>query len=186
MQSRKTPNGRVQNRETPTRRKAEAIVAKAPEKPFWKEKPLDALSKAEWESLCDGCGRCCLVKLEDEDTGAFHFTDIACELFDAHSCRCRDYAKRQKKVVDCLKLDPGMVRRLPWLPPSCAYRLIAEGKDLKWWHPLVSGSTLTVHEAGISARGRVRASEVDLSLDDYPSHIVSWPGKVPRAAKPKG
>ncbi len=158
-------------------------VGKTAEVPFWRRKTLDAMSKAEWESLCDGCGRCCLVKLEDEDTGKIHFTDVACKLFDADACRCADYANRRRKVRDCIKLTPDMVRSLSWLPPSCAYRLIAEGRDLAWWHPLVSGSAETVHEARVSVRGRVAASETELALDDYPGHIVAWPGKWPR---PKG
>lgn len=138
------------------------------------------MTKAEWESLCDGCGRCCLVKLEDEDTGAIYFTDIACKLLDKQSCRCTDYAKRRRKVRDCIALTPASARSLAWLPPSCAYRLIAEGRDLAWWHPLVSGRPESVHEAGISVRGRVRASETELPLAEYPDHIVNWPGKRPR------
>ena len=155
------------------------------ERPFWDWKPLEALDAAEWESLCDGCGRCCLVKLEDEDTGAVHFTDIACRLFDTNTCRCGDYARRRRRVRDCLKLTPDLARALAWLPPTCAYRLRAEGRPLAWWHPLVSGSAETVHAAGISVRGRVAASERDVKLDDYPEHIVSWPTKVPRRAKPQ-
>jgi len=154
-----------------------------PEKPYWETKPLEALTRREWESLCDGCGRCCLVKLEDEDTGEVHYTDVACRLFDAHSCRCSDYSQRRRKVKDCLKLTPDMVRELGWLPPTCAYRLRSEGQPLRWWHPLVSGSPETVHEAGISIRGRVVASENDVALEAYPDHIVAWPGKVPRDAK---
>ncbi len=153
------------------------------ERPFWESKPLEALAPEQWEKLCDGCGRCCLVKLEDEDTGAVHFTDIACRLFDAGNCRCGDYARRRRRVRDCLKLTPDLARALHWLPPTCAYRLRAEGRQLAWWHPLVSGSTETVHEAGISVRGRVAASETAVKLDDYPDHIVSWPRRVPRRAK---
>lgn len=152
------------------------------ENPYWEAKPLEALTQEEWESLCDGCGRCCLVKLEDEDTGKVHFTDVACRLFDADSCRCGDYLQRRRKVKDCLKLTPDLVRALGWLPPTCAYRLRAEGRRLRWWHPLVSGSAETVHEAGISVRGRVAASESDVGLDNYPDHIVAWPGKTPRRA----
>jgi hypothetical protein len=155
----------------------------APEKPFWKQKTLEALTPAEWESLCDGCGRCCLVKLEDEDNGEIHFTDIGCKLFDSQSCRCNDYAHRRRKVHDCIRLTPETVRGLSWLPPSCAYRLIAEGRDLAWWHPLVSGSPTSVHEAGVSAQGRVAALETQIELADYPDYIVAWPGKEPHSTK---
>jgi uncharacterized cysteine cluster protein YcgN (CxxCxxCC family) len=153
------------------------------ERPYWEAKPLEALSPAEWESLCDGCGRCCLVKLEDEDTGKVHFTDISCRLLDVNSCTCSDYRQRRRKVKDCLKLTPNVVRALAWLPRTCAYRLRAEGRRLRWWHPLVSGSTETVHAAGISVRGRVAASERELDLDDYPDHIVAWPNRAPRQAR---
>ncbi len=160
--------------------------ASAPAKqPFWKEKSLDELNPAEWESLCDGCGRCCLVKLEDEDTGEIHFTDLGCKLLDGTTCRCSDYRRRRQRVRDCLKLTPSSVRTLGWLPPTCGYRLIAEGRDLFWWHPLVSGSPESVHEAGVSVRGRVAALETEVKLDDYPNYIVSWPKKVPKAAKGK-
>ena len=151
------------------------------EGPFWKRKPLEELTPAEWESLCDGCGRCCLVKLEDEESGKIHFTDVACKLFNAKTCRCTDYAHRRSRVRDCIKLTPDKVRTLGWLPPSCAYRLIAEGRDLAWWHPLVSGSRMSVHEAGVSARGRVNVPENKVKLADYPDHIVTWPGKLPRS-----
>ncbi len=150
---------------------------------YWDEKPLEALTTAEWESLCDGCGRCCLVKLEDEDTGRVYFTEIGCRLLDAATCRCSDYANRRRRVRDCLKLTPDLSASLGWLPPTCAYRLRAEGKRLAWWHPLVSGSPETVHEAGISVRGRVSLTETDLKIDDYAAHIVSWPGRSPRGAR---
>ncbi len=122
--------------------------------PFWKTKTLEQMSHDEWESLCDGCGRCCLHKLRDDDTGALSFTNVACRLLDLHSCQCSDYAHRRRKVPDCVALTPAEVRAIDWLPPSCAYRRLAEGKDLAWWHPLVSGDPDTVHEAGISVRGR--------------------------------
>jgi uncharacterized protein len=151
--------------------------------PYWETKPLEAMNEAEWESLCDGCGRCCLVKLEDEDTGEIHFTNIACRLLDASTCRCSDYRRRARRVRDCIKLTPDLARGLTWLPPTCAYRLLGEGRRLPWWHPLVSGSPDTVQEAGISVRGRIAASERDIEVDTYPDYIVSWPAKVPKGAK---
>jgi uncharacterized protein len=119
-------------------------------KPFWKTKTLRDMSRAEWESLCDGCGRCCLNKLEDEETGKFIHTRAACKLLDLESCQCTDYANRSKRVPDCVSLTPAKIGKLGWLPPTCAYRLLDEGKSLPWWHPLVSGRRETVKEAGIS------------------------------------
>jgi uncharacterized cysteine cluster protein YcgN (CxxCxxCC family) len=184
---RSPPSGSAENNKSRAKRgaKPEGQRAITRQTPFWKEKTLEALSPAEWESLCDGCGRCCLVKLEDEDSGEIHFTDIACKLFNKESCRCSDYAHRRRKVRDCIKLTPAKVRALSWLPPTCAYRLVAEGRDLAWWHPLVSGSALSVHEAGISVQGRIGVSEKEVKLADYPGHIVDWPGKKPRAVRPK-
>ena len=122
-------------------------------------------------------------ELIDEDTNATVFTDVGCKLLDGKSCRCRDYAHRQSKVKDCVRLTPRNVRRLKWLPPTCAYRLVAEGKDLAWWHPLVSGDPETVHRAGVSVRGRVTASEADVPDDRLEEYIVSWPGKWPKGAR---
>ena len=107
--------------------------------PFWKTKTLEDMSASEWESLCDGCGKCCLSKLEDEDTGDIYFTSVGCRLFDAGTCRCRDYPNRLAVVQDCVGLTPANVRTISWLPGTCAYRLVAEGRDLFAWHPLVSG-----------------------------------------------
>ena len=117
------------------------------------------MSNAEWESLCDGCARCCLEKLEDEDTGKIYFTHVSCKLLDAGLCACKDYANRSDQVPDCVRLTPENVRTLNWLPPSCGYKLVAEGRDLYWWHPLISGDPNTVHEAGVSVRGRVQGTE---------------------------
>jgi uncharacterized cysteine cluster protein YcgN (CxxCxxCC family) len=153
--------------------------------PFWKTKTLEQMSQREWESLCDGCGRCCLNKLEDIDTGETHFTDVGCKLLDTQACRCKDYKNRQRKVPDCVKLTPRGVRRIVWLPPSCAYKLVAEGRDLYWWHPLVSGDPETVHTSGASVRGRVTLDETQVPDDELENHIVAWPGRVPKAARPK-
>lgn len=156
-----------------------------PQIPFWRRKAMSEMTRAEWESLCDGCGRCCLNKLIDEDTNATVFTDVSCKLLDCQSCRCSDYAHRQAKVKDCVRLTPRNVRRLKWLPPTCAYRLVAEGKDLAWWHPLVSGDPQTVHTAGVSVQGRVAASEADVPDEKLEEYIVSWPGKWPKGARRK-
>ncbi len=147
--------------------------------PFWRTKRLDEMSPAEWESLCDGCARCCLNKLEYEDTGEIEWTDVACRLLDEDACRCRDYAHRHERVPDCLALSADNVPNLKWLPPTCAYRLVGEGRDLYWWHPLVSGDPETVHLAGISVRGRT-ISENDVPVEALDDHVVTWPGRVPR------
>jgi hypothetical protein len=146
--------------------------AKPAEQPFWQTKTLDDMSKAEWESLCDGCAKCCLNKLENETTGEIQFTDVACRLLDTDLCRCVSYDDRKRFVPDCRLLTPAAVRQLEWLPSTCAYRLVNEGKDLFWWHPLVSGDPETVHTAGVSVRGRV-VSERD--TDDLEGRVVGWP-----------
>lgn len=144
-----------------------------PDAPFWQTKLLHEMTEAEWESLCDGCGRCCLVKLEDEDTGEIYTTDVSCQLLDCQTCRCTDYANRHSIVDDCIKLDPDNLEELGWLPETCAYRLVWEGKPLHEWHPLVSGRADTVHEAGISVRGQV-TSEREVAIEELPNRIRQW------------
>lgn len=141
------------------------------DKPFW-EKPLSTLDRGQWEALCDGCGRCCLHKLEDEDTGDLYPTNVACKLLDRRTGHCRDYNNRKKIVDDCVKLDRNKLDALEWLPETCAYRLRADGKPLPKWHYLVSGSRETVHEAGQSTRGWT-VSEEDAGELEF--HIVERP-----------
>ena len=152
---------------------------------FWKTKALEEMSSAEWESLCDGCARCCLQKLEDEDTGQIYFTHVSCRLLDAGLCACKDYPNRSEQVPDCVRLTPENVRTLNWLPPSCGYKLVAEGRDLYWWHPLISGDPNTVHEAGVSVRGRVQGTEDEIPDADLEDHIVRWPEQLPKRARLK-
>jgi uncharacterized cysteine cluster protein YcgN (CxxCxxCC family) len=151
--------------------------------PFWQRKSLEEMTDSEWESLCDGCGRCCLNKLEEEGTDRTYYTDVGCRLLDGTTCRCRDYPHRLETVDDCVRLTPESLKTITWLPPSCAYVLLAEGKDLYWWHPLVSGDPQTVHAAGVSVRGRVRASETQVADDALEDYIVSWPLRLPKRAR---
>lgn len=137
--------------------------------PFWEAKPLEAMSRAEWESLCDGCGKCCVHKLEDEETGELHPTNVACKLLDRHSGQCTNYRHRRAFVPECVRLTPAKLREIDWLPETCAYRLLDEGKPLPDWHPLVSGDPESVHRAGISVRGWT-VSENDVG--DLELHIV--------------
>ena len=123
------------------------------DQPFW-EKPIEALDRGEWEALCDGCGKCCMHKIEDEDTGRIYDTNVACRLLDLETAQCSDYRRRRFLVPDCIRLSRAKIDSFPWLPKTCAYRLRADGEPLRDWHYLVSGSRETVHEAGISVRGR--------------------------------
>jgi len=133
------------------------------EKPFWRTKSLAQMSEAEWESLCDGCGRCCMHKIEDEDSGDIYATSVGCQLLDNATCQCLDYPDRQTHVPDCIKLTRQMISGLNWLPEDCAYKLIDKGRDLKWWHYLKSGSRETIHKAGISVQDKIEIRENEIS-----------------------
>lgn len=142
-----------------------------PQTGFWKEKPLDQLTRDEWESLCDGCAKCCVIKFEDEDTGRIYHTNVVCELLDIYHCRCTRYEERSVLVPTCLTLTPDLIPQLKWMPETCAYRLIAEDKDLPEWHPLISGSKNSVHNAGASVRCKV-VSGRDIDEDDLPDYVI--------------
>ena len=137
-----------------------------PQGDFWRHVPLARMSRAQWESLCDGCGRCCLHKLEDEDTGEVFFTAVACRLLDGRTCRCTRYAERSRLVPACLVLTPGHLP-VEALPATCAYRLLARGEDLPHWHPLLSGDPASVHRAGISMRDRCLREGPDVDPEDH-------------------
>ncbi|MBS0961028.1 MULTISPECIES: YcgN family cysteine cluster protein [Acetobacter] len=142
--------------------------------PFWESKTLAEMNSDEWESLCDGCGRCCLHKLRDEETNSVYYTSVACRLLDVKTCACTDYTKRHRKVPDCITLTPEMIPTLDWLPPDCAYRRLSEGRSLPEWHPLRSGNRDTVIESGASAAGRCISERRARDLEDY---LVEWPSQ---------
>lgn len=142
-------------------------------RPFWNTKTLEEMTTGEWESLCDGCGRCCLHKLEDIDTGLYFYTNVACRLLDSETCRCKDYPNRKSLVKDCLVLSPTGREHYNWLPTTCAYRRLANGMTLEWWHPLVSGDPDTVHHARISVRSRTVCEKTVLK-EQLEDHIISW------------
>lgn len=148
---------------------------------FWETKALADMSRDEWESLCDGCGKCCLLKLEDADSGETYFTDVACKLLDPETCRCSDYARRKMFVPDCIQLSADSLDQIAhWLPPTCAYRLLSEGRPLYDWHPLISGDPQSVHWAGASCSHRV-ISEEEIDDEDQPERIVDWANADPAA-----
>lgn len=142
-------------------------------RPFWEFKRLEEMTVTEWESLCDGCGLCCLVRFEDEETGEIIPTRVHCRLFDPDHCRCTDYATRKEQVPDCIKLTPGNIEALEWMPPSCAYRRLYEGKDLPHWHPLITGDPESVHRAGVSVRGQT-INEKSLADEEDALDFAAW------------
>lgn len=146
---------------------------KKAELPFWQTKSLTEMTESEWESVCDGCGRCCLHKLEDVDTGEIFYTRVACRLLDEFTARCRDYDNRLSKVPDCLNLTADKISEFNWLPSTCAYRLLAENKPLPNWHPLVSGDGDSVHRANISIVGKTVSEEL-VQKNDLSHHIITW------------
>ncbi|MFL2535326.1 MAG: YcgN family cysteine cluster protein [Candidatus Azotimanducaceae bacterium] len=140
---------------------------------FWEEKSLAEMTRDEWESLCDGCARCCLHKLEDEDTGEVFYTDVVCQYLEQSSCRCQEYQQRNILVPNCVWLKPEDVEAFHWLPNTCAYRLVAEGQPLAPWHPLISGSRSSVLEAGIAVTHRC-ISETRVAEEDFEDRIIHW------------
>jgi len=140
--------------------------------PFWKHKSFAEMTREEWESLCDGCGKCCLHKLEDEDEGTIYYTDVACRFLDHKTCRCEKYMERRRYVPNCAVLTPKNIGVIEWMPASCAYRMLAEGKDLAPWHPLVSGKAGSMHDAGMTVAGRVVCER---DAGDFEDHLVNWP-----------
>ncbi|WP_158916511.1 YcgN family cysteine cluster protein [Caulobacter sp. S45] len=137
-----------------------------PDRPFWETTPLAEMTSQEWESLCDGCGRCCLVRFEDEDTSEIIPTRISCRLLNTETCACSNYPRRRRYVPDCIKLTPDKIEELTWMPRSCAYRRLYEGRGLASWHPLVSGDPESVHRAGVSVRGQVVSETALADVED--------------------
>jgi uncharacterized cysteine cluster protein YcgN (CxxCxxCC family) len=146
--------------------------------PFWETTRLEDMTHEQWESLCDGCAKCCLLKLEDEDTGEIAYTRLHCRLLDAETCRCANYAERKRHVPDCVTLTPQSVGDIKWMPESCAYRLVLEGKPLPDWHHLVCGDPDRIHELGHSVMGRT-VSEDAVIEEDQIDWVVDWEGNPP-------
>lgn len=142
---------------------------------FWETVPLRAMTPHEWEALCDGCGKCCLNKLEDEETGEVALTRVACRLLDAETCRCGQYETRRTYVPECIMLTPDTIAEIAyWLPETCAYKLLHEGQTLKDWHPLITGDPNSVHRAGVSVQGWT-VPEFEVDDDDLEDHIIREP-----------
>ena len=147
-------------------------------RPFWERKSLSEMTPSEWESLCDGCARCCLHKLEDEDSGELYYTRVVCRYLEQSSCRCTVYEQRSELVPDCVTLTPDNLDELHFMPGTCAYRLLNEGHPLPLWHPLLSGNANSTQAAGITVSGRV-ISEAHVHDDGYEEHVVEWPAEGP-------
>lgn len=143
------------------------------ELPFWKTKSFTEMSAEEWESLCDGCGRCCLMKYIEDGSEKVFYTNVACGLLDCDSCRCKSYQDRASIMLDCFTITPENIEKSNWLPSSCAYRMLYHKQNLDWWHPLVSGDNSTVHKASMSVRHRA-ISETELVCKEYEDYIIDW------------
>lgn len=142
---------------------------------FWENTPLDRMTRREWEALCDGCGKCCMNKLEDEDTQEVALTNVACRLFDDSTCRCSNYAIRHQFVPECIVLEPrNLDRNLYWMPETCAYKRLHTGKALPGWHPLITGTAASVHRAGVSMQHKTVA-EFEVDEEDWENHIIEEP-----------
>jgi uncharacterized protein len=159
-------------------RRKSSVNKAATQEPFWRRKTLEELNVREWESVCDGCGKCCTFTLEDEDTGELHRTSVACQLFDNGTCGCRDYGDRFKTVPECLKVTPQNIGELDFFPPTCAYVLLYEGKDLPEWHHLVCGDRQEIHRRGMSVQGRTisELSLGDAAMEDF---VIEWDEEEP-------
>jgi uncharacterized cysteine cluster protein YcgN (CxxCxxCC family) len=147
-------------------------------RPYWETTTLADMTTEQWEALCDGCARCCLHKLQDEASGRIYFTMVACRLLDRHTCRCRDYPRRSVRVPECRVLTPATMASADWLPATCAYRRLAAGQPLAWWHPLVAGHPESVHQFGVSVRG--------LTLPEDSVHPEDWPRVILDLSSPPG
>ena len=145
--------------------------------PWWKQIPLAEMNETQWESLCDHCAKCCLIKLEDEEDSTVYYTDLACELLDGQTCQCTNYAQREVLVPDCLHLTPDNLEQLYWMPPSCAYRLLHEGKNLPSWHHLVSGDKDSIHRMKQSVHWRFTYVN-KVGEEDWEERVVTWPLKL--------
>ena len=140
---------------------------------YWESIALKDMNTEQWEALCDGCGKCCVIKLEDVDDGAIYYTDIGCTLLDTGDCRCKNYPERKSIVPDCVILTPDRLDALNWMPKTCAYRLLHQGQDLPQWHPLITGDPNSTHLSGHSVAGKI-LTEGDIDEEDYPDHITNW------------